>query len=204
MEISSKRNDVLIKAINALKKGELVVYPTDTLYAIGADIFNEEAVEKVYTVKNRPLNQPIPIAVSDIESMKKLAVIDEIALKLIKKFLPGPLTLVLPKKSCIPDIVTGSSESIAIRIPNNIIALSLLSRYGPLTVTSANIHGVEPSGLISEIKMQFMEQGIKVYIDQGELKGKPSTIIDLTKSKNRIIREGVIPGKQILSVISDE
>ena len=204
MEISSKRNDVLIKAINALKKGELVVYPTDTLYAIGADIFNEEAVEKVYTVKNRPLNQPIPIAVSDIESMEKLAVIDEIALKLIKKFLPGPLTLVLPKKSCIPDIVTGGSESIAIRIPNNIIALSLLSRYGPLTVTSANIHGVEPSGFISEIKMQFMEQGIKVYIDQGELKGKPSTIIDLTKSKNRIIREGVIPGKQILSVILDE
>ncbi|HEC89302.1 MAG TPA: threonylcarbamoyl-AMP synthase [Thermoplasmatales archaeon] len=203
LAISLKKNDSLTKAYAALKKGKLIVYPTDTLYALGADIFNEGAVRKVYAVKERPLDEPLPVAVSDINMMDKIAFISKIALKLVNMFLPGPLTIVLPKKPIVPRIVTGNSETIAIRIPDNDTALSLISNYGPLTATSVNIHGLKPLTSIDEIEKHFKTKDIAVYIDQGELKGEPSTIVDLTKSKPIIIREGVIPKEQILSVVSN-
>ncbi len=201
--ISLKKNDYLAKTFDALKRGKLIVYPTDTLYALGGDIFNEEAVEKIYIIKDRPLDEALPVAVSDIKMMDKIAFISKIALKLVEEFLPGPLTIVLPKKPVVPKIVTGGGETIAIRIPNNDIALSLISNYGPLTATSVNIHGLKPLTCISDIRKQFKGEEIEVYIDHGELKGEPSTIVDLTKSKPIITREGVIPKKQILSVISN-
>lgn len=201
--ISLKKNDYSAKTFDALRRGKLIVYPTDTLYALGGDIFNEEAVERIYIIKERPLDEALPVAVSDIKMMDKIAFISKIALKLIKEFLPGPLTIILPKKPVVPNIVTGGSETVAIRIPNNDVAISLISNYGPLTATSVNIHGLKPLTCIRDIRKQFKGRGIEVYIDQGELKGRPSTIVDLTKSKPIIIREGVIPKKQILSVVSN-
>lgn len=188
-------------AITALRKGRLIVYPTDTLYAFGADIFNEQAIKKIFRIKKRPLTNPLPVAVSDIQTMETLASMTKIAEQLATHFLPGPLTLILPKKSIVPDIVTGGHNNIAIRIPNNTIALELLSRYGPLTVTSANIHGVETPGIIKEIKMQFRDRSVAVYLDQGTLKGKPSTIVDVTGEKLQVVREGVIPKSKIAAVI---
>jgi len=191
------------EAVEYLQQGELIVYPTDTLYALGADVFNEEAVRRIYEVKRRPMSQPLPVAVSNIKEISRVAEVTEEAMRLAEKFLPGPLTLVLPRKHVVPSIVTGGGETIAVRVPNNLFALTLLSRYGPLTATSANIHGTKPLSIIKDIKIQLRDN-VKLYIEEGELKGLPSTMVDLTTTPPKVIREGVIPKKQVLSVIEDE
>jgi L-threonylcarbamoyladenylate synthase len=191
----------LSKAITALLNGKVIVYPTDTLYGLGADIFNEDAVGKIFEIKKRPIDNPLPIAVSDLESLEKIAFIDKKTKHLTEAFLPGKLTLILNKKDCVPDIVTGGLNKIAVRIPNNDIALKILSEFGPITATSANIHGTYTPGIISEISMQFRENDISLYLDVGRLEGKPSTIVDLTDNKIKIVREGAIPKKDIPDVI---
>lgn len=194
---------IISRAIKALSKGELVVYPTDTLYGLGADIFNESAVKKVYHVKNRPIDNPLSIAVSCVDEIENIAYVNEQVFSFAKKFLPGVLTIVLKKKKIVPDIVTGGLDNIAIRIPDNRIAIELLSSFWPLTCTSANAHGKKTPALINEIIMQFKQKDIAVFIDDGRLNGKPSTIVDLTKQKPKIIREGDISKKQIMDAIKD-
>ena len=191
----------LSRAITALLNGKVIVYPTDTLYGLGADIFNKEAVAKIYEIKKRPINNPLPIAVSDLESLEKIAFVDEKTIQIAETFLPGKLTLILNKKDCVPDIVTGGLKKIAVRIPNNDIALKILSEFGPITATSANIHGTNTPGIISEISMQFNDNDISLYLDVGRLDGKPSTIIDLTENNIKIVREGAIPKKDIVDAI---
>jgi L-threonylcarbamoyladenylate synthase len=194
---------VLSRAISALKSGGIIVYPTDTLYGLGADVFNDNAVKKVFKVKNRPFNLPISVAVSCIEDLEKIAIVDDKAKKIIDKFLPGKLTLILKKKKTISNIVTGGLENIAIRIPDNIVALELLSTFGPLTCTSANIHGKETPTVISDIRMQFKKSGISLYINHGKLRGKPSTIVDLADKKPTLIRQGAIEFEDILDAIEN-
>jgi len=172
----------LSKAIKALSNGEIVVYPTDTLYGLGADIYNNDAVKKVFKIKKRHPNDPLSIAVSDFKELKKLAYTDKNTQILAKSFLPGKLTLILYKKNCVSDIITGNLDKVAVRIPNNKIALELLSNFGPLTATSANIHGLKTPSNIRDIKMQFKEEDIATCIDIGNLNDRPSTIVDLTNN----------------------
>jgi L-threonylcarbamoyladenylate synthase len=194
---------VLSKAISALKSGDIIVYPTDTLYGLGADVFNDNAVKKVFEVKNRPFNLPISVAVSCVNDLEKIAIVDDKAKKIIDAFLPGRLTLILEKKKTISKIVSGGLDNIAIRIPDNVVALELLSNYGPLTCTSANIHGKDTPTVISDIRMQFKELDISVYINHGKLKGKPSTIVDLTGKKPSLVRQGAIEFEVILDAIKN-
>mgnify|MGYP005840194835 CR=1 FL=1 len=194
----------LSKAIAALRNGQVIVYPTDTLYGLGADIFNDEAVKKVFKIKKRGKNKPLPVAVANIKELEKIAIIDEISKHLIKTFLPGKLTIVLKKKDNVSDLVTCGLDKVAIRIPNNKIALYLLSKFGPLTATSANIHGEKPPININEISLQLRFSDIAVYIDDGVLDGKPSTIVDMTLKPFKIIRKGAISEKEIMEVISYE
>jgi len=189
------------EAIAALRHGNLVVYPTDTLYGLAADIFNEDAVRKVFDIKKRPLDTPLPVAVSTVDEMETVAVVNDNARRLAERFLPGPLTLILQKRSCVPAVVTGGRDNIAVRIPNHTTALALLSQYGPLTATSANVHGTETSPIIKEIKMQFNTNDIAVYIDAGRLDGLPSTIVDVTTECPKILREGLISKQAILDEI---
>jgi L-threonylcarbamoyladenylate synthase len=126
--------------IAALKAGELVVFPTDTLYGIGADPFNENSIKKVYMAKNRPFDMPLSIAVSNEKMMESVAVLNDNARKLIRKFLPGALTVMLTKKPSLPDMLTSGSNQIGIRIPDHPFALRLIDKFGPITATSANLH----------------------------------------------------------------
>jgi L-threonylcarbamoyladenylate synthase len=191
----------LSEAIEALQNGRIVVYPTDTLYAFGADIYNEGAVRKVFEIKKRPFDIPLPVAVSNFTGVERIAFVTDNARKLAKHFLPGSLTLILDKKSTIPDIVTSRMNKIAIRIPNNTVALKLLSKFGPLTATSANVHGIKTPGIIKDINIQVREDDVAVYLDYGILQGSPSTIVDATYERPKIIREGVIAKHDILAVI---
>ena len=188
------------KAISALKNGHLIVYPTDTLYGLGADIFNNNAVKKVFELKKRPLDDPLSVAVSNINQLEKIALLDEKSKKLIEKFLPGKLTIILKKKDIVSDLITAGLDRVAVRIPDNKIALELISNFGPITATSANIHGLKTPGIIKDINMQFKEN-IAVYLDDGKLEDQASTIVDMTGEKVKIVRQGTITKKEILDAI---
>ena len=190
----------LANVISALKNGEIIVYPTDTLYGLGVDIYNNSAVKKLFLIKKRSFNQPLSIAVSNINDLKVVAFVDDRIIRVAERFLPGKLTLVLKKKTVVSDILTAGGNCVAVRITNNTIALQILSVFGPLTCTSANIHGMPTPNKINEIQKQFKNK-INVYIDAGELKDKPSTIVDLSGEKVMILREGSIPAQKILKAV---
>jgi len=192
--------DIVKKAVLALKKGEIICYPTDTLYGIGADIKNIESVEKVFHIKKRPMNIPLSVAVSSKKSLEKIAFLNGTADTLIDRFLPGPLCIILKKREIVPDLVTSGLKKVAVRIPDNKTALSILSLFGPVTCTSANIHKNPTPKVISDIRMQFKDD-ISIYIDEGKLSSKPSTIVDLTGKELKIIREGIISKDEIFDVI---
>ena len=194
-----KRND-LSDALKALKNGGVVVYPTDTLYALGADIYNDWAVKKIFEIKRRPYSCPCPVAIANFDEIEKISYTNDLVKKVAKRFLPGPLTLILNKKDSVSSIVTGGLDKIAVRIPKNDVALNLLSRFGPLTATSANIHGKKTSYVIKDLKMQFSSE-ISVYLDDGRLDAKPSTIVDLTSKKPIIIRKGPVKKEEIMEAI---
>jgi L-threonylcarbamoyladenylate synthase len=196
------KKDDFSAAVKALKEGELIIYPTDTLYALGADIYNEAAVKKVFDIKRRPYSIPLPVAVSSIQAIETIACMNETAQRISQKFLPGNLTMILKKKPSVPHIVTGGFNTIAIRIPNHPIALKLLTLYGPLTVTSANIHQKKTQGVIKDILKQ-LETSIPVCLHDGRKEGTASTIVDLSMKKPRIVREGSISERELLDVISN-
>jgi L-threonylcarbamoyladenylate synthase len=191
----------LSKAITALKRGELIVYPTDTLYALGADIYNVDAVRRIFKIKNRPLDIPLSVAVASYDAIEKVAFVNDNARRLAEHFLPGPLTLILNKKSTISNIITGGLDKVAVRIPDNEVALELLSKFGSLIATSANVHDMETPYDIKGIRKQFKEGDVSVFLNCGKLNALPSTIVDVTTKMPKIIREGIITKKNILDAI---
>ena len=190
----------LTKAIESLQKGDVIVYPTDTQYAFGADIFNDDSIRKVFEIKNRSYNNPLPIAVAKYDDIIKYTYKNKFVKSIYEHFLPGKLTIILYKKDNISNILTSGMDKIAIRIPKNKIALELLKKFGPLTVTSANIHGKKTSYVIKDLQMQFSSE-ISVYLDDGRLDAKPSTIVDLTSKKPIIVRKGPINKEEIMEAI---
>jgi L-threonylcarbamoyladenylate synthase len=190
------------RALDALKNGQVIIYPTDTQYALGADIYNETAVRQVFEIKHRPFSIPLPVAVDSKRSIETLALLNENANKIIDRFLPGSLTILLKKKESVPLIITSGSETIAVRIPQQRIALRLLKEYGPLTVTSANLHHEKTPGVIKDILMQ-LGMNVPVAFDVGCLNAPPSTIVDLTLEKPRVVRSGTITEQELLDAIAD-
>jgi L-threonylcarbamoyladenylate synthase len=187
--------------LKVLKNGELIIYPTDTLYALGADIYNETAVRKVFDIKQRPYSVPLPVAVSSIQEIETIAYLNDPAYEISKKFLPGNLTIILKKKPSVPKIVTSCFDTIAVRIPNHIIALDLLSQYGPLIATSANLHHEKTQGNITDILKQLGTH-IPICLNDGTRNAVPSTIVDLSTDIPRIVRKGLVTEKELLDVIT--
>ncbi|AAB98044.1 TPA: threonylcarbamoyl-AMP synthase [Methanocaldococcus jannaschii] len=181
------------KVLEFLKKeilnGKIVICGTDTLYGISANALNEKAVRKVYNIKRREFNKPLSICVRDKNEIEKYAYVNDLAKKIIDKFLPGPLTIILKKKPGIPDIV--AKDYIGIRIPDEPIIREL--SIVPLTTTSANISGKESPTTVDEIDKEVLKK-VDYVIDIGKCKySKPSTIIKIEDDKIISIREGVIP-----------
>lgn len=174
------------KAVKVLSRDGLVVYPTETVYGLGADALSENAVYKVYEAKHRLMGKPISVAVSDIEMIYGIAHIDDFAEKFINEFLPGPVTIVLPSKNILPEDLTGGTKTIGIRYPDNDIALKLISKFdSPITSTSANI-----SGEVSPTTADMVNVVNDYLIDGGKVAGIPSTVVDLENKK--IVRAGAM------------
>jgi len=187
--------------IAVLKAGDLVVFPTDTLYGIGADPFNESSVKKVYIAKNRPFDMPLSLAVSNEKMMESVAVLNDNARKIIRKFLPGPLTVMLTKKPSIPDILTSGSNQVGIRIPDHPFAIRLIDRFGPITATSANLHS-HPDPVEAGVAQKDLKGHVSVCVDCGKTKyAEPSTIVDISDGTVEVIRKGVISPEQIADAL---
>ena len=168
---------------NNKKKG-IVVYPTETVYGIGADIFSEEALKKVFKIKKRSHDKPVSVAVSRFEMMHELAYIGEDEKRFIERLLPGPVTVLLRKKEKVPESLTSASELVGIRYPKHEITLKLIELAGvPITSTSANVSGEPAPKKVKEIKISA-----DYILDGGECRGEPSTVVDLVNRK--ILRKG--------------
>lgn len=190
---------MLEKAAKLIKQGKIVVFPTETVYGIGSNGLDEQAVKKLYNVKQRPLNKPISLLVSNMEMVDMIAKdITEIEYKIMEKFFPGPLTIILKKKEVVPNIVTSGKDTVGVRMPSGEIARKLVELAGvPIAAPSANITG-EPSGTnLQEIKKHF-EGKVDYFIDGGESEiGVSSTIVQVVDGKPQILRQGHITLEQI-------
>ena len=194
-------DDAVAMAAEDVASGKLIVYPTETVYGIGADIYNEAAVKNLYVVKNRPFDMPLSVAVSDKAMLERVAVLNENADKLIKAFLPGPLTIIIKKQPDVPDIVTSSSQKVGIRIPDNRFALELIRRTGPIITTSANLHS-HPDAVDVDSAITDFGDAVDTYIDAGRCTiGQPSTIVWLMDKQVEIVRQGAIPADKIKEVL---
>jgi len=188
---------VIEKAVSILHHDGIVIYPTDTIYGLGGDAFSEEAILKVYEYKKRPLSNPISIAVCDNDMIRGVARVDEYASLFIDQFLPGPVTVVLPAKKCVPEMLTGGTGMIGIRFPDHPLALELISRFdSPITATSANITGGKDPVTPKECHVPH-----DFLIDAGRLPGTPSTVVDLISRK--IIRKGALVDRVAAFFASD-
>ncbi|MCI8345518.1 MAG: threonylcarbamoyl-AMP synthase [Clostridia bacterium] len=182
-----------------IKRGEIVIFPTETVYAIGTNGLDEETIKKLYKIKQRPLDKPTSLLVSDMEMVKNLARdITEKEYKLMKTFFPGPLTIILKKKDIVPNILTGNTNTIGIRMPENEIARKLIEYANvPIAAPSANIAN-KPSGTNIENIINDFKETVDYYIDGGESKiGLGSTIVKIENNVPIILREGSITKEQI-------
>jgi L-threonylcarbamoyladenylate synthase len=193
------------KAVDILRSGGLVAFPTETVYGLGALVFNEQAARKVYIVKNRPFDNPLIIHISSLEMLDTVATnIPEKALRLAEKFWPGPLTLILPRNKSVPKVVSGSLDTVAVRMPAHPVALALIKEAGePIAAPSANLAG-KPSPTTAEHVIQDLYGKIDAIIDAGEtLYGVESTIINILSSPPVLLRPGAIPVEEIERVLGE-
>lgn len=176
--------DVIQKAVSVLMHDGIIVYPTETVYGLGADAFSDEAILKIYEAKKRPLAMPVSIAVSDFDMLYAVACIEPKVESFLTTFLPGPVTVVLPARKMVPAVLTGGTGLIGIRMPAHDLALRLIATFdSPITATSANLHGAKDPVTPADCTVPY-----DFLIDGGRLGGTTSTVVDLTK--RQIIRAG--------------
>ncbi len=180
----------LNKVSDTIQNNGIIVFPTETVYGIGANALSEKAIKKVYKMKERETTKPISVIVSDKKEIEKYAIINnEIEKKIIDKYMPGPVTLVLEKRDVIPSIVTAGKSTIGIRIPDNKISIEILKKCKvPIAASSANISGMESGTDIKCIKNN-LKNNVDIYIDSGKSEiGIPSTIIQVINEKIIVLR----------------
>ena len=207
MSIISNCTATAIKeAAAALIKGDLVAFPTETVYGLGADATNKEAVRKIYEVKGRPVGHPLIVHISSISNLDKWARgIPEYAIKLARNFWPGPMTLILPRTDLAKDFITGGQENVGVRVPSHTVTLALLKEFedqGGLGVAapSANRFGaVSPTTAraVEEELASFLSETDQILDGGACLVGVESTIIDCTQVKPSILRPGAITKEMI-------
>lgn len=194
--------EAIAEAAATIRAGGLVVYPTETVYGLGADVCSDEAVAKVFAAKVRPIEDPISIAVSSFEMARQFTQPTHKAEAIFKKFLPGPLTVILGVKPTISKLVTAGTGKVGIRVPDHPVASKLLDFVGgPITSTSANLSGKPAPSTVREALDQ-LGKSVDLALDAGKCKlGVPSTVVDLTAEPFKVLREGPVTSEEIRKVL---
>lgn len=187
------------KALEVFRTGGVIAYPTETFYGLGIDPFNIEAVKRLFLLKGRPAKSPISLIIKDRLMLTELVQgVPPVAERLIKKFWPGPLTIILRAKAGLPAELLANTGKVGVRISSNPVAQRLVEELNsPITATSANPSGKEPPRSSSEV-IEYFNGSIDMLIDGGVLTGRyGSTVVDITDNRVEIIREGEIPASKL-------
>ncbi len=198
-------HEIIQEAASIIRNGELVAFPTETVYGLGADALNANAVEKIFQAKRRPSDNPLIVHVASKDQLSRVAVdVPDIAHPLIDKFWPGPLTLVFKRAPEVPSNVCRGLPTVAVRMPSDLVALELIKAAGtPIAAPSANLSG-RPSPTTAEHVLQDFDGLIPLILDAGPCPvGVESTVIDLQTMPPRVLRPGGLPVEAILDIIPD-
>ena len=200
--LPTDKDDAISHALEILKHGGLVAFPTDTVYGVGALAFDADAIESIYTAKDRPVEKAIPVLIGGPEDLDKVSrEISPIAAKLAARFWPGPLTLVVPKHPNLPNVVSAT-PTVGVRVPDHPLTRALLTAAGPMAVTSANISGQASPKTAGEVSRQLNGR-IPLILDGGETPGGvPSTVVNCLGAEPVILREGPVTLKDIQFVLA--
>jgi len=193
--------EIIDEAVKILQTGGVVVYPTETVYGLGANVFDSQAVQRVFEIKNRDLSKPSSIAFRSMDDAERLVIVSPLARKLAENFLPGPLTIILSAKNELDRFL--GKDKIGVRIPENQIAQEILQGTKfPLTATSANLSGGKDPITAKEAIEQVGDR-VDLVLDAGRCRyGKPSTVVDVSENEIKVLRKGVISKKQLLGCLS--
>jgi L-threonylcarbamoyladenylate synthase len=197
--VKEKKPETFAAAVEALRRGEVIVYPTETFYGLGGDALNRYAVERVAALKRRSLDSPIAVIIADRRMLSHIVgEVSPAAEKLIERFWPGPLTLILPAKKGLPAPLLNREGKIGVRISSHPIAARLARELGrPLTATSANPTGKEAARTIQQARNYFAGS-VEIFLDGGSSMGKSgSTVVEIIRNELKIIREGEISAKEL-------
>lgn len=192
--------EIVKRAGDAIRAGELVAFPTETVYGLAANAFDPDAVTRVFEVKGRPENNPLPVQIASKNDLSKLAVeIPEVTYRLMDAFFPGPLTLVLKASSAVPELITAGTGKIGIRMPNHPVALALIEAAGtPIVAPSANPSGL-PAPTTAEEIIAYFDGAIEMILDAGPTQLKvASTVLDVTATPPKILRRGCITNEMLI------
>ena len=184
---------LIAKAVEILKDGGLIIYPTDTQYGLGCDLTNKKAIEKVYRLKQRNQKSPFSFVCADLTNIAEYAKVSNFAYRTMRRLLPGPYTFILDATKLVPQLMLTKRHECGIRVPNHPIALELVKALGrPIINTSANLEGRETPTDPADFADLFKNQ-VEVIIDGGPVAGGPSTIISLIDDEPQVLREGLGP-----------
>ena len=205
-DLSSSLVEQVQAAVTLLKNGGVVAYPTDTLYGLGADFSSPKAVQRVLDIKGRASEMGLPLLLAGADALELVAAaISDAVLALARRFWPGALTLVVPRSSVVPDLVTGGRDTVAVRGPDHPVPVALARGLGrPITGTSANLAG-QPPALTAEDVRSGLGESVDLIIDGGPAQlGTQSTIVDATGPVLKLVRPGAISLSDIRSVYPGE
>jgi tRNA threonylcarbamoyl adenosine modification protein (Sua5/YciO/YrdC/YwlC family) len=180
----------LKEAVNVLKNGGLIIYPTDTVYGLGCDLFNKGAVEKIYQIKGNDKRKLLSFICPDLKAISEFAFISNPAYKIMRRLLPGPFTFILKATRQVPRILLEKRKTVGIRVPDNVVCHALLSEFGnPIISTSASLPDHDFLGNPDDIADTF-SHSVELFLDSGPGALEPSTVIDLTQDDPVIVRHG--------------
>ena len=196
---------IIEQAVRTIKRGGSIVFPTDTVYGLGVNALKPYSIERLFKIKKRPEGKPVPIIVKNIEMAKQLAYVDRKIEKVLTEVWPGQVTVVLEKRSIVPDVLTAGLKTVGLRIPNNYFTQYLMENLDePITATSANFSNQPSLSSAMEI-IKIFDKAYPVpdlILDAGELPpSPPSTVLDLTSSQPKITRMGPISKKDLMEMI---
>lgn len=202
--LSADKQDSINTALSLFREGEIVAFPTDTVYGLGTDAFQASGIIKLFEAKGRDSNKAIAVLIGALDQIPLLTDhMTEMALRLAEAFWPGGLTVIVPRKNTLPELISNT-DRIGIRIPNHPIALELLQSFGPLATTSANLAGKASAQSAASV-LEQLNSRIPLILDGGKCQGGvPSTVVDCSGSEPIILREGPITREAILTVLEPQ
>lgn len=181
----------LAHAVAVLRRGGVIIYPTDTIYGLGCDITNKKAVERILKLKGRDAKKPMSILCADLKHLSDYAIPTRSAYRIMKRLLPGPYTVVLFASRAVPKLLVTKQKTVGIRVPDHAVARALVKALGnPIITTSVNLAGAKPMDDPKKIAHEFGEK-VDCIIDAGRVSGEPSTVLDLTSDEPVVLRPGV-------------